>query len=171
MKSPPATTATASRSRLTGSVSARVVQSPSSTASDAQTTTRERYESLHAQPGTPCGNCHAAFDPIGFGFEHYDETGRYREQEFGFPVDSSGSIPGTSPLITFGTQEELVASLAELPEVHACVSGNLKTFAFGVEEACLGETQRQAFINGEIGFLDYLASLAAEPHLVARRAE
>jgi hypothetical protein len=40
---------------------------------------------------------------------------------------------------------------------------------FGSAEACLGETRRGEFIAGQLGFIDYLASLAAEPHFAERR--
>src|SRR5690606_26928233 len=109
-------------------------------------------------------NCHSIFDPIGFGFENYDETGRFREDEHGISIDASGSIPVSTPIETFESQEELATALAEMPAVHSCVSGNMKTFVYGVEDACLGESKREALINGEVGLLDYLASLAGEPH-------
>ncbi len=136
---------------------------------EGETTTRQRYEELHAVEGSNCATCHVQFDPIGFGFEHFDEAGRYRTEESGLPIDASGSVPGTS--IEFTNQEELASKLAELPDVHNCLSGQLKTYAFGVEQACLGETKRQEFVDGAIGFVDYLASLAAEPHFTTRKLE
>lgn len=134
---------------------------------DGVRTTRQRYEEDHAA-GT-CGNCHQAFDPIGFGFEHFDEAGRFRSDEFGLPIDSSGSVPGTSPLVEFQDLDGLALALAEMPEVYDCVTGQLKAYAFGMEEACLAESRRQDFASGAIGLLDYLASVAGEPHFVARR--
>ena len=38
------------------------------------------------------GACHAAMDPIGFGFERYDGIGRYRTTDQNLPVNSNGSI-------------------------------------------------------------------------------
>jgi hypothetical protein len=54
--------------------------------------------------------------------------------------------------------------------VAQCLSGYMATFAFGEALSCAGEGQRQAFIQGEIGFVDYLASLAAEPRFTQRVA-
>src|SRR5690606_28018935 len=132
-----------------------------------QVTTRQRYEELHANG--PCKNCHRLFDPIGFGFEHFDEVGRYRENEGGLPIDASGNVVGPGAEFTFEGQVELAHRLAQEPEVQACVSARVKAYAFGTEEACLGEGEREAFMTGAIGFVDYLASLAGEPHFTTRR--
>jgi len=133
--------------------------------SEGVTTTRQRYEEIHTAESA-CGGCHAAFDPIGFGFEHFDEAGRYRADEGGLTIDASGSVPGTDE--SFGGQEELATVLAGMTEVQACVSGQLKAYAFGSEFPCLGENRRQEFMDGTIGFVEYLASLAAEPHFSTR---
>lgn len=137
---------------------------------EGQTTTRKRYEELHAAGS--CKTCHDQFDPIGFGFEHFDEVGRYRADEGGLTVDSSSYVPsGSGSLFDFEGQADLAAGLAAEAEVQACVSAQLKIFAFGVETACLGETERKQFMSGALGFVDYLASLAAEPHFVSRLPE
>jgi len=135
-----------------------------------QLTTRQRYEQQHASV-QPCKGCHQAFDPIGFGFEWFDSAGRWRANDDGLPIDSASHVPSkasTEPLFTFTTQEELATGLANAQEVHACVSGYVTTYAFGAPEACLGESRRVEFMTGSIGFLDYLASLAAEPHFTRR---
>jgi hypothetical protein len=133
---------------------------------EGRVTTRERYETLHATGA--CKNCHRQFDPIGFGFEHFDEVGRYRQDEGGLPIDASGEVPEA---FTFNGQAELAQLLAQELEVQACVSARVKAYAFGMEEACLGETQRAAFMSGAIGFVDYIASLAAEPHFRSRKPQ
>lgn len=131
-----------------------------------QITTRQRYEEVHS--AGPCNNCHRMFDPIGFGFEHFDEVGRYRADEGGLTIDASGEVPES---FTFTGQTELAELLAQEEEMQACVSARVKAFAFGTESACLGETERAAFMSGAIGFVDYIASLAAEPHFVRRKPE
>jgi hypothetical protein len=133
-------------------------------------TTRERYERIHISGGTDCPGCHVQFDPIGFGFEHFDEVGRYRTAENGHPIDASSYVPDDSgdPLVSFTSQEELVRGLAELPTVGACVSGELTTWVFGGTWSCLGEQRRADFVSGTIGFVDYLSSLAAEPQFIER---
>jgi Protein of unknown function (DUF1588)/Protein of unknown function (DUF1592)/Protein of unknown function (DUF1595)/Protein of unknown function (DUF1587) len=136
-------------------------------------TTRQHYEEQHAKAPS-CKACHSRFDPIGFGFEHYDEVGRYRELDGGLPVDSKSFVPtddGTGHLFDFANLEELAQGLAAQKAPYACTTGYLSTYVYGAPEACLGETKRPLFVDQQLGFLDYLASLAAEPHFTQRRLE
>jgi hypothetical protein len=41
-----------------------------------------------------CASCHARMDPLGFALENYDAIGKWRTMDGGFPVDSSGKLPG-----------------------------------------------------------------------------
>jgi len=140
------------------------------TASPGVKTTRQRYEEQHMSAGTACPTCHKLFDPLGFGFEHYDEAGRYREQEASLPIDSSGSLKdGNTVLFAFSGLDELTKNLATLDRVGLCSSGYVNAYAFANSVACLGETRRKEFVAGKLGFIDYFASLAAEPSLTRRK--
>lgn len=131
-------------------------------------TTRQRYEEDHAQGN--CQGCHAQWDPIGFGFEHFDEAGRYRELEGDLPIDTASHVNHQGELLfEFDGQEDLMTKLVEEPLVAQCMSGYVTTFAFGEALSCAGESRRAEFIAGSLGFVDYLASLAAEPHFTERR--
>lgn len=140
------------------------------TASPGVKTTRQRYEEQHMAAGTGCNRCHKLFDPLGFGFEHFDEAGRYREQEVGLAIDSSGSLAdGNSELFKFSGLDELANGLSAQQKVGLCSSGYVNAFAFANNVACLGETRRSEFVTGKLGFIDYYASLAAEPSLTRRK--
>jgi hypothetical protein len=133
-------------------------------------TTRQRYEEQHAT-GT-CQGCHGRWDPIGFGFEHFDESGRYRALDQGQPVNAKSFVPQNGEtLFEFDGEEDLMTQLVEQPLVHECVSSYMTTYAFGEQLDCSGESRRADFINGKIGFIDYLASLAGEPHFTQRALE
>lgn len=134
-----------------------------------QLTTRQRYETAHAVGG--CKSCHERFDPIGFGFENFDEVGRYRDQDGGLPVDAASYVPaeeGDGHMFEFSNLEELARGLAAQKLPYECATAFVSTYVYGGAEACLGETQRGAFIDQQLGFLDYFASLAAEPHFSQR---
>ena len=134
-------------------------------------TTRQRYEEDHAG-NDYCRGCHGRWDPIGFGFEHFDQAGRFREQEDGLDIDAKSHVAQNGEtLFEFEGQEDLMTQLVEQPLVNECMSGYLATYAFGETVTCGGETRRADFINGTIGFVDYLASLAGEPHFTQRRPE
>ncbi|HYP76946.1 MAG TPA: DUF1588 domain-containing protein, partial [Polyangiaceae bacterium] len=81
-------------------------------------TTRQRYEEQHMAAGSGCPTCHKLFDPLGFGFEHYDEAGRYRDQEVGLPINSASSLSdGNTQLFTFSGLDELAKGLSEQQRV------------------------------------------------------
>ena len=137
-----------------------------------QVTTRQRYEKQHAV-NPPCSSCHKLFDPIGFGFEHFDEGGRYRETEGGLTIDAASNVPGMSgtPLLQFQNQEELARGLAEQDVVYQCFAAYLATYAFGTAEACLGASRLPDLRSGTLGIADYYAALAAEPHFTRRASQ
>lgn len=133
-------------------------------------TTRQRYEEVHAAGN--CAGCHKLFDPLGFAFEHFDEGGRFRADEDGLPINPTGSFVSRSgEELNFENQEDLAANLAALPEVHACLAAYLSTFAFGTSESCLAATAVPAMQAGSVSVVDAFASLAAEPHFSARKAQ
>jgi mono/diheme cytochrome c family protein len=40
-----------------------------------------------------CASCHARMDPLGFGLENFDPLGRWRTEQAGQPLDSTGVLP------------------------------------------------------------------------------
>lgn len=56
----------------------------------AARTVRERLEQHRQNPA--CASCHSRIDPWGFSLENYDAIGRWRTQESGKPVDTSGTL-------------------------------------------------------------------------------
>lgn len=135
------------------------------------TTTRARYEVAHgANPG--CQSCHQFFDPVGFGFEHFDEAGRYRADENGLPLDTTGRVVAMdgSAVFMLDGLDDLSTKLAARAEVADCVSGLAAAYAFagGGDRTCLAEEARTAFASGELGVLDYFAQLAAAPSFTER---
>lgn len=139
--------------------------------SPGATTTRQRYEEQHA--GSPsCAGCHALFDPIGFAFEHFDATGRYRADEAGLEIDASGEI-AMGERIPFDGLTELSETLADLPAVTDCISGLSAAYVFGGAggTACVAENARAALALQEVGLAEFVALMAAEPHFDRRRAD
>jgi AmiR/NasT family two-component response regulator len=53
-------------------------------------TFRQRLEKHREKPA--CASCHSRMDPIGFGLENFDSTGRWRTNIAGTPVDASGVL-------------------------------------------------------------------------------
>ncbi|MDX2022985.1 MAG: DUF1592 domain-containing protein [Deltaproteobacteria bacterium] len=94
------------------------------------TTTRERLNSHVADPA--CAACHTLMDDLGFAFENYDATGRWRTMDNGKPVDASGIISALdSGEPTFNNGLELAKLLANTPEVNECVASSLLRYGLG----------------------------------------
>jgi hypothetical protein len=132
-------------------------------------TTRERFEAAHAQGA--CGACHRFFDPLGFPFEHFDEGGRFRQNENGNPIDPSGfAIDGMGQMLFAAKgQEDLATVLAGRPEVAACTAETLVKYLFAQDRDCLAGAARNEFVDGKIGFHELAARIAGEPHFSERR--
>jgi len=75
-----------------------------------------------------CASCHTAMDPIGFGLENFDAAGKYRTQDNGAPIDSSGELPGGRAFADF---DSLLDHLQAGPAFEECFSENMTTFALG----------------------------------------
>ena len=81
-------------------------------------TTRQRV-ALQTSPSA-CVTCHNTINPLGFALEHFDAIGRYRDQEKGKPIDSTGDYLNKSgSTVRFDGSEQLGEFLgtAEEPQL------------------------------------------------------
>ncbi len=80
-------------------------------------TTRERV-TLQTKPDM-CVNCHGLINSLGFGLEHFDSVGRYRDTEKNKPIDASGQYQQRNGnTIGFSNAKELATFLAASDETH-----------------------------------------------------
>jgi hypothetical protein len=99
---------------------------------DPRATTRERFR-VHTD-NVDCAGCHRIIDGVGFGFESYDQLGRFRALENDLPVDTSGEVLATGdPALdgTYGTTMELASRLSQSSRVRDCVAASWYRFALG----------------------------------------
>ena len=90
-------------------------------------TVRARMEAHRQNP--VCAGCHAQMDPIGFALENFDAIGKWRESEFGAPIDAVGALPdGTTLDGPAELRKTLVLRHREF--VHTLVE-QLLTYALG----------------------------------------
>lgn len=111
---------------------------------DPSLPTRERFKEHSTDP--LCSGCHSLMDPIGFGFEHYDALGKWRDVEAGKPIDASGEIVSAKVEGAFDGVPGLATMLVTSPEVEACMTRQWFRFSYG-----RGET------NGDNCTLDQLS--------------
>jgi hypothetical protein len=97
-----------------------------------------------------CASCHRLMDPIGFGFEHFDAIGRYRQTEAipvpgrrggggGFrggpppiqlAINAQGEIAGI-PNSSFTGAKEIGAILADSPVCQKCIVRQMFRYSYG----------------------------------------
>jgi Protein of unknown function (DUF1592)/Protein of unknown function (DUF1588)/Protein of unknown function (DUF1595)/Protein of unknown function (DUF1587)/Protein of unknown function (DUF1585) len=119
-------------------------------------TARERL-ALHLSAGASCSGCHSLMDPIGLAFETFDAIGRYRTEEGGVTLDTSGELTGTGdPALggRFANVRELGEKLASSDAVKACLATQWFRFASGRSEAeadaCSLSALSTAFASGDV---------------------
>ena len=96
-------------------------------------TNRDRYIAHSEDPA--CAGCHDNFDPVGFGFEHYDAVGRFRQADNGIPVDASGAFTiGDLAGASFDGAVEMSELLAGSLTARDCVVVQWYRYAHGRSE-------------------------------------
>ena len=114
-------------------------------------TARQTMTTLHAAEES-CASCHKLVDPIGFGFEHFNTVGAYRQSEpvrveptpqqerqglkaetYELPIDSTGYIAGIADS-TFRSPREAGRVLAGSVACQKCVVKQLFRYLYGRHE-------------------------------------
>lgn len=127
----------------------------------AESTNRERTEAATSPP--ECVGCHQTLNPPGFAFEHYDAMGRYRTEDNGLTVDSSGSFTtygGES--FSFEDGVDLAHQLAMSEGVHDCYTMRWARVAAGaqLEPGAPGLEAIQSAFRSHDHIKDLLVSIA-----------
>ncbi|WP_244227709.1 DUF1592 domain-containing protein [Corallococcus aberystwythensis] len=132
---------------------------------------KARMAEHRANPG--CAGCHTLMDPLGFGMENFDPVGRWRtKEEGGAVVDSSGELPGGK---TFQGVVELRAVVKQDPDLSACMTRHLLTYALGrgaeEEDRCTvrGISQQAEGRGGRL--TDYILAIVRSDAFLQRRGE
>lgn len=120
---------------------------------DDSLSTRERL-ARHTQDPL-CSGCHQRLDPVGFGFEHYDPIGAWRDTEGdGVPIDASGVLVYGDAAGPFDGALELSALLADDAGVRSCFVTQWFRSAWGREpgpaDTCSVEALEEAFADGDV---------------------
>ena len=118
---------------------------------DPSATTRDRFSQHSSDP--LCHSCHEYIDGVGFGFEHFDPVGRWRDTENGKPVDASGNIEdieriGTDTQGAFQSLPELASAIATSQAGPACFVRQYLRFSRGHRET-LADRCARAFVQAK----------------------
>jgi mono/diheme cytochrome c family protein len=77
----------------------------------------------------PCKSCHKIMDPIGFTFENFDAVGKWRTEDGGVPVDTSGVIVDGTKVV--GVQGIRAVALRYSPQFVRVATEKLMIYALG----------------------------------------
>ncbi|RAL24904.1 hypothetical protein DL240_01465 [Lujinxingia litoralis] len=110
--------------------------------------TRERLRRHSESPS--CNFCHRRVDPIGFGLEAFDATGRYRTlDDTGHPVDTTGAItrsPYERDTLHFEGARQLGELLATSEDAERCMVEQMYQYALGRPAAEIDRCTLEAII-------------------------
>jgi hypothetical protein len=143
---------------------------------DPNSTTRERFAQHTANEN--CAGCHIAIDNTGFGFERYDQFGRYRAQENGLDVDESGEMIDSCDASLegrFSGAAELSRRIARSALTRNCLATQWYRYAMGriegPDDTCSldGVKERFSAANGE--FKELLVAIALSENFRYRPAQ
>ncbi len=101
---------------------------------EVSATASQRMHSEERVDNPSCGGCHGQMEPVAWGIERFDATGRYRlEDNFGNKLAQDGYLlfPGSEDPTPFSTTRELSTQLANSAAVRACMAAKVSQFAFG----------------------------------------
>jgi hypothetical protein len=139
---------------------------------DPAQTTRQRLAQHATDPS--CATCHALMDPIGFGFQHYDGSGRWLTMDGSFPVDATGELTLTEDADgPFDGALQLGQRLAGSHEAQRCMARQWVRFALGRfdtrGEGCFVASMAQAFANAKLDLRELLVAVATNDLFRNRR--
>lgn len=124
-----------------------------------------------------CKGCHAQMDPIGFGLENYDSSGRFRDAQKDrpdCPISGDGTLAGVG---SFNGPAELSDLLIEQPDLDLCVVTHLYRFAMGrykldaADMAFIEHLTASSAPSGEVGILSALRDFVSSTEFRMRRDE
>ncbi|HET6279557.1 MAG TPA: DUF1592 domain-containing protein [Polyangia bacterium] len=102
---------------------------PDLQALDPSKTLREQMAEHRSNPR--CAACHDVMDPLGYAFERFDGAGKYRSDDHGQAIDSSGTISLDGATVAFNDAVGLAAALAKSPQARDCFTRQWLRYALG----------------------------------------
>jgi hypothetical protein len=140
---------------------------------DPNATTRERFAQHDKDPA--CAQCHKLMDPVGFGFEHYDAIGLWRDQDQGLPVDATGEVVGSQDVNgKFDGAVELAKRLGTSEEVRSCVVKQWFRYGHGrpstQDDACTMAKLEATFAAANYDIRELLVALTQTDAFLYRKA-
>ncbi len=140
---------------------------------DPTATAREQLETKTSVE--PCNGCHTVINPPGFAFDHFDELGRWRDDEHGLAIDTTGTLAGTDAAGPFSGHTELLGRLSTSQEARTCMVKHWFRYAFGRDmteaDSCTVDDVELVFVESDGNLRELLLSLTQTDAFLYRTRE
>lgn len=146
----------------------------------ADKTQTQRQKAEYRAQTSPCGGCHAFFDPYGLVLENYDAIGRFRTNYTGFPntpvIDTTTTLPEEAGGIQVANVFEFVQAVTENGRFTHCVTANLMRYALAdasllTSEDCAISKTNTAFRATDQTFASLVKEVAVARTISTRVAQ
>jgi hypothetical protein len=135
-------------------------------------TNREQFEERTSPPD--CAGCHAMLNSFGFGLEHYDAIGAYRDTDNGQPVNAVVELIDTDVNGEVDGAIELSESLASSQQVADCAVSRWFRYARGrgleAEDACTLKQLNERFAANGGNLVELMVDIVTSPEFRHRAA-
>jgi hypothetical protein len=124
-----------------------------------------------------CRGCHLLINPIGFGLENFDSTGRYRTTERGEPVDANGNLANQDATDSkaFSSSAGFFSALAESSELTSCFVLRAYQFALGrpagIEDKPVLAGLTRKFRSNNFNIANLMMEIASSDAFTTRAAQ
>ncbi len=96
---------------------------------DPEATAREQLEQKTS--GAECAACHSFLNPPGFAFDHFDQNGKWRDDDHGLPLDTTGDLTLTDVDGAFDDHLDIIERLPESADAEACLVTHFFRYTYG----------------------------------------
>lgn len=107
-----------------------------------------------------CASCHLLVDPIGQGFDEFDEIGAWQDTRADGSAVPDIDVRGSTSEGVYSGVVELAHALAEDPFVHACYASQWVEYALGDADDCVVNEVAQEFEAGGLNMQSLLRAIA-----------
>ena len=139
---------------------------------DPDATTRVQVEQ-HTAEGE-CAGCHRLLNPPGYALEHFDNIGRWRDDERGLEIDASAELEDLGIEGPLDGALAFSQALAASEAVRSCAVAQMFEFAIGrepsVEDACVTDDLFASFVENDGDLRQLLVDIVASEAFAERVA-
>lgn len=132
---------------------------------------REQMEQHRENP--TCAVCHTKMDAIGFGLEHFDAIGNWRDRDGRFEINASGELPGGRKFADAAALMQILAN-DKKSEFCRCLASKMLTYALGrglsSYDRCAINEIVESLENGEYRFGSLVAAIVTSDPFTLREA-